>query len=181
MDSTGSGTSAAPCASVRPCRTTISGKSLGHRATKDTPQATGGRGPKTSRSLPGRPRAVTPRNAHGGCHPGWVPPQAHTEAPCDHSPCRGAQPVLTPRGCKAARRNNAKRQGTLADPVAAAARRLPRRGKVVFHEGMERDHGGPCDPHAQQTSSTTDPRRRSKRPRTARAHIPTILTPVELE
>ena len=57
----------------------------------------------------------------------------------------------------------------------------PAARQVVFHEGMDRDHGGPCDPHAQQTSSTTDPRLRSKRPRTERAHIPTIPTPVERE
>ena len=53
--------------------------------------------------------------------------------------------------------------------------------RVVFHEGMDRDHWGPCDPHAQRTSSTTDPRRRSKRLGTGRAHIPSILTPVERE
>ena len=129
MDSTGSGTSAPPCASVRPCRTMISGKSLDHRATKDTPQATGGRGPKTSRSLPGRRRADTPRNAHGVHHPGGAPPLAHTAAPCDRSPRGGARAVPRPRGRKAARQNNNKRQGTLADPVAAAARCLPRRGK----------------------------------------------------
>ena len=46
---------------------------------------------------------------------------------------------------------------------------------------MDRDHGGPCDPHARRPSSTADPRRRSKRPRTERTHIPTILTPVERE
>ena len=52
---------------------------------------------------------------------------------------------------------------------------------VVFHEGMDRNHGGPCAPHAQRTSSTTDPRRRSERPRTERTHIPTIPTPVQRE
>ena len=57
----------------------------------------------------------------------------------------------------------------------------PEARRVVFHEGMDRDHGGPCDTHAKRTSSTTNPRRRSKRPRTERAHIPTILTPVERE
>ena len=51
--------------------------------------------------------------------------------------------------------------------------------RVVFHEGMYRDHWGPCDPNAEWTSSTTDPRRRSRRPRTEWAPIPTILTPVE--
>ena len=40
---------------------------------------------------------------------------------------------------------------------------------------------GTTDPHAERTSSTTDPRCRSKRPRTERRHIPTIVTPVELE
>ena len=57
----------------------------------------------------------------------------------------------------------------------------PAARRVVFHEGMDRDHGGPYDPHAQRTSSTTDPRGRSKRLRTERGHIPTILTPAERE
>ena len=57
----------------------------------------------------------------------------------------------------------------------------PAARRVVFHEGMDRDHGAPCDPQAQQTSSTTNPRRRSKRPRTEKTHIPTILAPVERE
>ena len=146
MDSTDSGTSAPPCASVRPCRTMISRKFLGHRATKDTPQATRGRGPKTSRSLPGSRRAVTPRNAHGGHHLGLVPPLAHTEAPCDRSPRGGARTVLAPRGCKAARRNNAKRQGTLPNPVAAAARRLPRRGKSSSMRVWTGTTGTPATP-----------------------------------
>ena len=121
MGPTGSGTSAPPCASVRSWRSTRSGAFPGQGATKDTPQATGGRRPKTSRSLPGKRRAVTPRNAHGGHHPGWVPPLAHTEAPCDRWPRRGTRAVLTPRGCKAARRNNARRQGTLANPAHPAS------------------------------------------------------------
>ena len=52
---------------------------------------------------------------------------------------------------------------------------------VVFHEDTDRDHGGPNDPRTQRASSTTDPRRRSKRPRTERAHVPTIPTPAERE
>ena len=48
----------------------------------------------------------------------------------------------------------------------------PAARRVVFHEGMDRDHGGPCDPHAQRTSSTTDPRRRSRWPRTERRTSP---------
>ena len=117
---------AQPCASVQPCSSTTFGTSLGPRATKGTPQATGGRGPRTSWSLPSRRRAVTLRNAGGGHHPEWAPPLARTEAPCDRSPRGGAQVVLTPQGGKAARRNSRRRQGTLAAPAAAAARRLPR-------------------------------------------------------
>ena len=116
MDYTGSGTSAQPCASVRPYRSTTSGTSLDPRATKGTLQATGARAPKTSWSLPGRRRAVAPQNAHRGHHPEWVPPLARTEAPYARSPCGGAQAVLTPQGCNAARRNSARRQGTLAIP-----------------------------------------------------------------
>ena len=71
--------------------------------------------------LPGRLTGSTTRDG--------FPPLAHTEAPCDCSPRGGARAVPTPRGCKAARRNNAKRQGAPADAVAAAARRLPRRGE----------------------------------------------------
>ena len=108
MDSTGSGTSAPSCASVRSCRGTTSGTSLGPRATKDTPQATGGRGPKKSQSLPGRRRSVTPQHAHGGHHPECVPPLAHTEAPYDRSPRGEARAVLTPRGWRRAHRNSAR-------------------------------------------------------------------------
>ena len=126
MDSTGSGTSAPPCASVRSCGSTTSGTSLDPWATKDTPQATGSRGPKTFQSLLGRRRAITPQKAHGGHHPEWVPPLAHTEAPYNSLPRGEALAVLTSRGCKAARRNSARRQGGLADPVAAAARPLLR-------------------------------------------------------
>ena len=86
---------------------------------------TGGRGPITSRSPPGRRRAETHRNTHGVHHPVGVPPLAHTAAPCGRSPHRGARAVPTPRGCKATRRSSAKRRGTLADPIAAAARRPP--------------------------------------------------------
>ena len=57
----------------------------------------------------------------------------------------------------------------------------PAAWRVVFHEDTDRDHGGPHDPRAQRTSSTTDSRRRSKRSRTERAHIPTALTPAERE
>ena len=76
---------------------------------------------------PGRRRAETHRNTHGVHHPVGVPLLAHTAAPCGRSPHGGARAVPTPRGCKATRRSSAKRRGTLADPVAAAARRPPQR------------------------------------------------------
>ena len=50
---------------VQPCSSTTSGTSLGPQATKGTPQATDGRGPRTPQSLPGRRHAITPQNAHG--------------------------------------------------------------------------------------------------------------------
>ena len=134
----------------------------------DTPQATGGRGPKKARSPPGRRRAETHQNTHGVQHPVGVPPLAHTAAPCGRSPHGGARAVLTPRGCGATCRSRAKRRGTLADPVAAAARRPPAARRVFLNEDMDRDHEGPRDPHARRTSSTSDPRRRSKRPCTDR-------------
>ena len=89
------------------------------------------------RNSPERPRGP-PR--------GWGPPLAHTEAPCDRSPRRGARAVPTPRGCKAARRKNAKRQGTLANPVAAAARRLPRRGESSSMRVRTGTTGAPATP-----------------------------------
>ena len=55
----------------------------------------------------------------------------------------------------------------------------PAAGRVVFHEGLDRGHGGPNDPPAGQTSSAADPRRRSKRPRTERAHVPNIPMPAK--
>ena len=146
MDSTGSGTSVPPCASVRSRRSTTSGTSLGRGVTKDKPQATGGRDPKTFRSLPGRRRVVTPQHANGGYHLKLVPPLAHTEAPYDRSPRGGAQAGLTPPGCKAAHRNNARRQRTLADPVAAAARRLPRHGESSSTRVWTGTTGAPATP-----------------------------------
>ena len=145
-DCTGGGTSAPPCASVRPCRTIISGTSLDHRATRDTPQATGGRSPKTSRSPPGRRRAETHRNTHGVHHPVGVPPLAHTAAPCGRSPHGGARAVPTPRGCKATRRSSAKKRGTLAYPVAAAARRPPQRDESSSMRIWTGTTGGPATP-----------------------------------
>ena len=57
----------------------------------------------------------------------------------------------------------------------------PAARRVVLHEDTDGGRGDPNDLHAQRASSTTDPRRRSKRPRTKRAHIPTIPTLAERE
>ena len=57
----------------------------------------------------------------------------------------------------------------------------PAAQRVVFHEGIDRGHGGPNDPNAQHTSPATNPRRWSKRPRTERVHIPTFPTTAEQE
>ena len=112
-------------------------------------------------------------------HPEWVPPPARTEAPSDRSPRGGTEAALTPQGCRATRQSGARRQGTLAAPGAAAARRLPQHDGLsstwAWTEAME----VPTIPNTQRTSSGTDPRRQSKRPHTERAHIPTIPTPAE--
>ena len=102
--------------------------------------------PRTSRSLPCRRHPETPRNPRRVLHPGGVPPLAHTEAPCDRSPRGGARAVPTPRGCKAARWNSAKRQGTLTNPVAAAARRPPRRGESSSMRIWTGTTGAPATP-----------------------------------
>ena len=84
-DYTGNDTSTHPCASVRPCKSTTSGTSLDPRATKGTCRTTGSRGPKTSRSPPGRRRAVTHQNANGGHNPEWVQKPPPTFRPA-HGP-----------------------------------------------------------------------------------------------
>ena len=102
-----------------------------------------------SQDVPEPPRQAAGRNSperQRVHHPGGVPPLAHTEAPCDRSPRGGGQAVPAPRGCKAARRNNAKRRGTLADPVTAAARRLPRRGESSSMKIWTGTTGAPATP-----------------------------------
>ena len=76
----------------------------------------------------------------------WVPPLACTEAPYDRLPRGGAQAVLTPQGCRAARRNSARRQRTVAAPAAAAARHLPRHGESSFMRVCRETMGAPTTP-----------------------------------
>ena len=95
---------------------------------------------------PGRRRAETHRNAHGVHHPVGVPPLAHTAAPCGRSPHGGARAVPMPRGCKATSRSSANRRGTLADPVAAAARRPPQRDESSSMRIWTGTTGAPATP-----------------------------------
>ena len=140
----------------------ISGTSLDHRATRDTPQATGSRGPKMSRSPPDRRRAETHRNTHGVHRPVEVPPLANIAAPSRRSPHEGARAVPTPRGCKATRRSSAKKRGTLADPVAAAARRPPQRDEFSSMRIWRGTTGAPATPklgeHHRPPTRDTGPR-----------------------
>ena len=89
------------------------------------------------RNLPERPRGPPP----------WMgSPSGAYRRPCDRSPREEASTVLTPHGCKAARRDNARRRGTLADPVAGAACRLPRHGESSSMRVWTGTTGAPATP-----------------------------------
>ena len=139
------------------------------------PATTVSRGPRAPQ---GRRHAVTPNDATRGHHPGLVPPLARTEAPSDPrrdqgSPHTQCMQSGTPERHQETTRPGRPRRRSRTPPPAAR--------QVVLQEDMDRGHGGPNDLNAQQKSSATDPRRRSRRPRTERAHIPTIPTPAERE
>ena len=122
--------------------------------------------------LPGTPAGSTTREGF----PLWhiqQPPATVAPRRSPGSPHASGVPDGTPEQPQETRNPGRSRHRSRTPPPAAL--------RVVFHEDMDRDHGGPCDPHARQPSSTADPRHRSKRPRTKRTHIPTILTPVERE
>ena len=127
------------------------------------------------RSLPGRRRAVTLQNGHGATtrngFPLWHVPFAPRRGP--GSPHTSGRQGGMPEQRKETRNPSRSRRRSRMPPPGAR--------RVVFHEDTARDHGGHHDPRAQRMSSTTDPRRGSKRPRTERSHIPTILTPAERE
>ena len=110
--------------------------------------ASGHRRPR-SQDVPEPPRQAARRNSpeHPRVrHPVRVPPLAHTAAPCGRSPHGGARAVPTPRGCKATRRSSAKKQGTLADPVATAARRPPQRDESSSMRIWTGTTGAPATP-----------------------------------
>ena len=135
-----------------------------------------------SQDVPEPPRQAARRNSPE--RPRGPPPGMGSPFGTYRSPLRPFAPRRGPRSPHASGRQGGtqeQRQET-RNPGRSRRRSLtspPAARRVVFHEGMDRRHGGPCDPHAQRTPSTTDPQRRSKRPRAKRAHIPTILTPVE--
>ena len=81
-----------------------------------------------SEDVPEAPRQAERRNSpvrQRGPPPATGSPTGTYRSPLRPSPRGGAQAVLTPQGCKAARRSGVRRQGTLASPLAAAARHLP--------------------------------------------------------
>ena len=102
-----------------------------------------------SQDVPEPPRQAARRNSqntHGVHHPVGVPPLAHTAGPYGRSPHGGARAVPTPRGCKATRWSSAKRRGTLADPVTAAARRPPQRDESSSMRICTGTTGAPATP-----------------------------------
>ena len=96
--------------------------------------ASGHRRPR-SQEIPEPPRQAARCNSpgrHQGQSPGVGSPSGTL---------RGTKAALTPQGCRAARQSGTRRQGTLAAPGAAAARRLLQHGESsstrVWTEAME--------------------------------------------
>ena len=140
--------------------------------------------PPRSQDVPEPPRRAARRNSPE-C-PLGPPPGVGSPSGAYRSPLQPFAPRRGPGGPHASGMQGGtpeKRQVTRNPGRSCRRSRTPPPAarRVVFHEDMDRDHGGPCNTHAQRTSSATDPRRRSKRPRTKRMHIPTIVTPVERE
>ena len=126
--------------------------------------------PAACQNSPERPQGPPPGGGSpSGAYSSPLPPFAPRRSP--GSPCASGVQGGTPEQRQEAR--NPGRSCRCSRTLPPAARR------VVFHEDMDRDCWGPCDPHARRPSSTADPRRRSKTCRTEWMHIPAILTPVE--
>ena len=145
--------------------------------------ASGRRRPR-SQDIPQPPRQAARRNSPE--RPGGPPPGMGSPSGTHRSPLRLFAPRRGPGSPHASEMQDdtpEQRQETRNPGPSRHRSRTPPPAarQVVFHKIMDRDHGGPCDHNAQQTSSTTDPRRRSERPRTEQTHILTILTPVERE
>ena len=137
-----------------------------------------------SQDVPEPPRQAARRNSperQRGPPPGMDSPSGTYRSPLrpfaprggPGSPHTSGMQGSTPEQRRDTRNPSGSRRRSRTPPSAAR--------RVVFHEDTDRAYGGPNDLHAQRASSTTDPRRRSKRPRNERAHIPTIPTPAERE
>ena len=145
--------------------------------------ASGHRRPR-SQDMPEPPRQAARRNSPE--HPRGPPPGRGSPSGTYSSPLRPFAPRRSPGSPQASRVQGdtpEQRQETRHPGRSRRRSRTPPTAarRVVFNEDMDRDHGGPRNPHRLRTSSTSDPRRRSKRPRTEQTHIPTILTPAERE
>ena len=137
-----------------------------------------------SQDVPEPPRQAARRNSPE--HPRGPPPGRGSPPGAYSSPLRPFAPRRNPGSPHASRVQGdtpEQRQETRHPGRFRRRSRTPPPAarRVVFNEDMDRDHGGPRNPQARQTSSTSDPKRHSKRPRTERTHIPTILTPAERE
>ena len=143
--------------------------------------ASGHRRPR-SQVVPEPPIQAARRNSpghHQGPLPGVGSPSGTYRSPLQpFAPQRdqGSPHTLGVQGGKPERHQETRNPGR---SWRRSRMRPPAARRFVFYEGVDRGHGGPNHPNAQRTSSATDPRRRSKRPRTERAHIPTIPTPAE--
>ena len=135
--------------------------SLGYRG-----HTSGDRRPRSQEVLE-PPRQAARRKSPGGHHgppPGVGSPSATYRSPLgpfaprrdQGSPHNPGVQGGTPKGHQETRSPGCSRHRSRTPPPAAR--------RVVFHEGMDRGHGGPNDSNAQPTSSVTDSRRWSKRP-----------------
>ena len=114
----------------------VQGHASGHRRprSQDVPEP-----PRQAarRNSPEHPRGPPPgRGSPSGTYSSPLPPFAPRRSP--GSP--------TPRGCKATRRSSAKRRGTLADLVAAAARRPPQHDESSSMRIWTGTTGAPATP-----------------------------------
>ena len=121
------------------------------------------------RDSPERPRGPPPgMGAPSGTYRSPLQPLSPQRGP--GSPHTSGMQCVTPEQHQETRNPGRSRRRSRTPPPAAR--------RVVFHEGIDRDHGGPYDP-------TDIIYHRSPRPvqeaRHRRAHIPTILTPGERE
>ena len=130
-----------------------------------------------SKEVPEPPRQAERRNSRGrhqGPPPGMGSPTGTYRSPLQPFAPRTVQGSPRTPGVQG---GTPERHQETRNP--SRLRPCSRTPRVVFHEGMDRGHGGLNDPNAKRTLSATDPRRLSKRPRTKPAHIFTIPTPAE--